>query len=221
MNLKRTNLNKGNYILALHSSSETLGVAVRDLRKSSPNITISTFDIGRKLSNNLFSCIDKILPKKYWSEIARLAVATGPGGFTGTRITVALTRTIAQQLGCSLDGISSFALIAKRLSKENLFINDKEPFWIQSLLKRRGYIVGQYQIVNKEENASANNILELTPPHLVSKTIHMSPAFDATEDVSQDVIELLNISSYFHKTEKQSCWKNVVPIYPTSPVDND
>jgi tRNA threonylcarbamoyl adenosine modification protein YeaZ len=47
-----------------------------------------------------------------WQDLAFLAVAKGPGGFTGTRIGVVTARTLAQQLDLSLFAVSSLAAVA-------------------------------------------------------------------------------------------------------------
>ena len=106
------------YLLALHSSSEKLGVAILNLKEPEQNIHNSIFNSGRELANNLFKNVESLLPARQWSKIVRIAVAKGPGSFTGTRLTIVMARTLAQQLDCPLDGSSSFALMAPRLSKK-------------------------------------------------------------------------------------------------------
>ena len=106
------------YLLALHSCSESFGIAIKDTENPKKIIKSEIFNIGRSLSNKLFSCIETILPRKFWKQIIRISVAKGPGSFTSTRLTVSMARTIAQQLDCSLDSMSSFHLMAPRLYKD-------------------------------------------------------------------------------------------------------
>ena len=212
--------NNKSYLLALHSSTGSFGVAVLDLKDSNSIIQSSTFDIGRKLSNDLFKCVENLLPIESWPEIARLAVATGPGGFTGTRLTIAMARTIAQQINCPLDGVSSFALMAQRLANELKTENKEKPFWIKQLLKRRGLIAGKYQVKRLSQDINKKETLELIAPYLLPKGMEISPALDSKEDVSKDTLELLNISLTAHKLKIKSDWREILPIYPTSPLDN-
>tara|TARA_Y100001968_G_C19394814_1_gene737646 strand:+ start:633 stop:1298 length:666 start_codon:yes stop_codon:yes gene_type:complete len=212
--------NKGNYLVALHSSSETFGVAIHNLKENSKNTKNLTFKTGRDLSKNLFSYIDQLLPYREWNQIARIAVATGPGGFTGTRLSIAMARTIAQQLKCPLDGISSFSLMAIRLYKENIFNELNKPFWIISSLKRRGLVGGKYTIQNQSSIPYCNKVLELKKPYLLPKDIDIAPFIKANDNVFEDTLELLKISISSHLINKKSFWGNVLPIYPTSPVDN-
>ena len=106
------------WLLALHSSTDTLGLALQGpyaLGEEPPAPLLAAFPLGRALSNQLLDCVEALLPAARWPQLGRLAVATGPGGFTGTRLTVVLARTLAQQLGLPLDGVSSFQLIANTL----------------------------------------------------------------------------------------------------------
>ena len=55
------------FLLAMHSCTETLGVATVDLRNTNQSIRCETFPLGRRLSNNLINCIEKLLPAQNWS----------------------------------------------------------------------------------------------------------------------------------------------------------
>ena len=214
------NINQGKYLLALHSTSETLGVGVHNLKNESENTNVLTFETGKTLSKNIFIYINKILPYNEWSQIERIGVAIGPGGFTGTRLSIAMARTIAQQLKCEVDGISSFSLMAKRLYKENKsFLLDKS-FWITSPLKRRGLIGGQYKILANKSLAYCDQVLELKSPHLLDSETDISIKINADYDILNDTLELLKIIISAHEINKISPWENILPIYPTSPIDN-
>jgi tRNA A37 threonylcarbamoyladenosine modification protein TsaB len=102
-------------VLALHSSGSQLGVGLRWLDSSQPD-RIRCFDRGRELANALINCVEEVCPAGDWPGLVRLAVATGPGGFTSTRLTVVLARTLAQQLALPLDGVGSLVLMAQRLA---------------------------------------------------------------------------------------------------------
>jgi len=56
--------------------------------------------------------MQNFLQPQGWSDLTFLAVAKGPGGFTGTRIGVVTARTLAQQLDIPLFAISSLAAFA-------------------------------------------------------------------------------------------------------------
>jgi tRNA threonylcarbamoyl adenosine modification protein YeaZ len=98
-----------NFALAIHTSSPDLGLSIVDLsgiRRSSVQ------NLGRELSSTIHTHLVEFLTPQTWQDLAWIAVAIGPGGFTGTRIGVVLARTLAQQLEIPLFGVSSLAAIA-------------------------------------------------------------------------------------------------------------
>ena len=211
---------KSKYLLALHSCSESFGIAIKDTENPEKIIKKEFFNIGRSLSNNLFSCIETILPKEFWKQIIRIAVAKGPGGFTSTRLTISMARTIAQQIDCSLDSISSFHLMAPRLYKGLTKNQISNPFWIKDILPRRGIVAGRYQLVKVHKHSNFHEFNELTSPQLISDNRIINPSLEASDDIEKDIISLINFSQYYQNSKVESNWKKALPIYPTSPIDN-
>ena len=211
---------KSKYLLALHSCSESFGIAVKDTENTETKIKSEIFNTGRSLSNKLFSCIEKVLPRKYWKQIIRISVAKGPGSFTSTRLTISMARIIAQQIDCSLDSISSFHLMAPRLYK-NLQKNEVfNPFWIKDLLPRRGIIAAKYQLIKIHKESCFHEFIELTTPQLIANDKDINPSINASNNIEKDIISLINFSQHCQNLKVNSHWEKVLPIYPTSPIDN-
>tara|TARA_Y100001968_G_scaffold233605_1_gene216577 strand:+ start:1506 stop:2168 length:663 start_codon:yes stop_codon:yes gene_type:complete len=209
------------YLLALHSTSEFFGIAVKDLESKETIIKSEIFNIGRTLSNKLFSCIEKILPKKFWKQIIRISVAKGPGSYTSTRLTISMARTIAQQIDCSLDSISSFHLMAPRLHKDLNEDNIFNPFWIKDSLPRRGVIAGKYKLIKIHQKSDFYEFREIISPQLISDQQTISPSVKASNNIEYDIISLINFSEYCQNSNIDSNWRTTLPIYPTSPIDNN
>ncbi len=210
---------KSKYLLALHSCSESFGIAIKDTENPGKIIKSEVFKIGRSLSNKLFSCIETILPRKFWKQIIRISVAKGPGSFTSTRLTISMARTIAQQINCSLDAISTFHLMAPRLHK-NLSENQiMKPFWIKDVLPRRGLLAGKYQLIKIQQETNFHEFSEIVAPQLISNETIIKPSIQASNDIEKDIITLINFSEYYQKLKVQSNWQKALPIYPTSPID--
>ena len=198
-------------LMALHSSSETFGVAVQDPLLPQEGPRVAVFDDGRALSNTLIGRVAALLPQERWSDLEGLAVATGPGGFTGTRLSVVMARTLAQQLNCRLIGVSSYALMAARLGEQLPPEQRRSPFWIQRELPRRGWVAGCYQRVD-------GRIEEIRAPHLLPPGQRVEPVLAAEEDVAADVERLLALLGQAYSLETAAPWQPVLPLYPTSPV---
>ena len=199
------------WLLALHSSTETLGIALVGAEAPMQEARVMCRSLGRALTNELVISLQQLLPADQWADISRLAVATGPGGFTGTRLTVVLARTLAQQLGAPLHGVSSFALMAPRLRNQLPEPQRDEPFSIVQTLPRRGQVAGRYRIANTE-------VEELETPRLLSDRDQPAPAVAMAVDVPADVLQLLRCCRDCHQRDLPGPWDPVLPIYPTSPV---
>lgn len=206
------------WLLALHSSSESLGVALQPLGQQDLTPRMEAFPLGRSLANDLLPCVETLLPAREWPHLARLAVATGPGGFTGTRLTVAMARTLCQQLSLPLDGISSFHLMARRLLVEK---PSPEPLILWQELPRHGVVAGLYRL----EASTPGGVAEVDPPRLyrqegdVLQALGSHGRYFAQHLIPADVGELLAISQEVAGLGRPAPWASVVPIYPTSPVE--
>lgn len=205
------------WLLALHSSSDTFGVALQPLGQQEVPPAIQAFPLGRALANDLLPCVEAVLPARQWKQLARVVVATGPGGFTGTRLTVAMARTLCQQLGLPLDGISSFHLMARRLLVEN---PTSEPVTLCQELPRHGVVAGLYRL----DSTSPGGVAELNPPQLyrqeddLVRVLGHHSRYAAQPQLPSDAQELLAISQERARLGWPAPWVSVVPLYPTSPV---
>ncbi|MEB3333716.1 MAG: tRNA (adenosine(37)-N6)-threonylcarbamoyltransferase complex dimerization subunit type 1 TsaB [Cyanobacteriota bacterium] len=206
------------WLLALHSSSDVLAVAVQPL--GSPEIPARSqlFPQGRQLANTLLSCVEDVLPAREWRHLARLAVATGPGGFTGTRLTVAMARTLAQQLALPLDGFSSFHLMARRLLGEE---TQGSALILTQELPRHGLVAGLYE----SKTSSLAGVAELCAPRLwrdessLTRALGHQARQTAQPLLPEDARQLLAFSQEAARLGRSAPWPSVVPLYPTSPVD--
>jgi tRNA threonylcarbamoyl adenosine modification protein YeaZ len=219
-------------LLALHSSSETLAVGLQELAAADrdsatdpPPPALASFPLGRSLSNALLPCLEQLLPADQWPRLARLVVATGPGGFTGTRLTVVLARTLAQQLGIPLHGYSSFLLMARRLAAEAGPMADQSLFWLHQELPRRGTVAGAYG----PDAGALGGIAERVVPRLFRvgeplpwqrpEAVAAPAALPAVVEPEADAAELLTLGRLAHAAGLEGPWQPVLPLYPTSPVE--
>jgi len=207
------------WLLALHSSSDLLGVGLQPLGQAEAPV-LAVFPGGRDLSAGLFGALEQVLPAAAWPSLGRLAVAIGPGGFTGTRLTVTVARTLAQQLGIPLDGVGSFQLIAQRL-----LAGDQSPgcgrVALVQELPRHGWVAGLYGL----DALAPGGVAEVKVPRLYRSEADLEEAMGATRQhpalalVPQDVEQLLGYSQAAALDQRPGAWQSVLPLYPTSPVE--
>lgn len=207
-------------LLALHSSSDCLAVALQPLSGREPPQVLA-FPLGRQLSGALLPCLEQLLPAERWPEIGRLVVATGPGGFTSTRLTVVLARTLAQQLVVPLHGVGSFLPVARRLLRQRPQLAAAERFWLVQDLPRRGTVAGCYGA----DPAALGAIAEWQQPRLFlpgenfAQGLAPELILPAAVEAPLDILELLALGQAAAAQGLAGPWQPVLPIYPTSPVD--
>ncbi len=218
------------WLLALHSSSDTLAVGLQRLVPAAAPpggaapaaaalepARLASFPLGRRLSNALLPCVEQLLPAQQWPRIGRLVVATGPGGFTGTRLTLVLARTLAQQLAIPLHGFSSFLLIARRLAAPGGALAGAGRFWLTQELPRRGLVAGCYG----PDAGAFGGVAEIAAPRLYrpAEVLPAGPRAPALVEPEADAAQLLALGQLAAAQRLAGPWQPVLPLYPTSPVE--
>jgi tRNA threonylcarbamoyl adenosine modification protein YeaZ len=103
------------YGIAIHTASSDLGLAISNF---ADDHRAQTWALGRALSTHMHVHLMEFMEPQTWADLAFMAVAKGPGGFTGTRIGVVTARTLAQQLGIPLFGVSTLAAVAQSFQRK-------------------------------------------------------------------------------------------------------
>jgi tRNA threonylcarbamoyladenosine biosynthesis protein TsaB len=106
-------------LLALHTTGETGSVAIARCTADGTTI-LALREMGAKTyAAILISTIEDALAEAQlaWTDVVALAVASGPGSFTGIRIGLATAKGLAEGSGVPLLMVSSLALLAARLPR--------------------------------------------------------------------------------------------------------
>ena len=98
-------------LLALDTSTAWASVALYDGRGV---LAEETWHAQRRHGDELFPTIERVLSgaRQSLADVDRVAVATGPGSFTGLRIAIAAAQGIARGTGGSLIGVSTLDVVA-------------------------------------------------------------------------------------------------------------
>ncbi|MEH2455886.1 tRNA (adenosine(37)-N6)-threonylcarbamoyltransferase complex dimerization subunit type 1 TsaB [Nostoc sp.] len=97
------------YALALHTTTPELGLAISNFAGETRS---QVWNLGRDLSSLIHQYLIEFIKPQTWADLSYIAVAKGPGGFTGTRIGVVTARTLGQQLDIPVFAISTLAAVA-------------------------------------------------------------------------------------------------------------
>lgn len=204
------------YGLGIHSSSPELGIIISNF---TDDIRCQTWNLGHDLSTHLHQYLAEFIQPQSWSDLAFIAVAKGPGSFTGTRIGVVTARTLAQQLEVPLFGVSTLAAVAWADDCEN----DRQAIAVQ-MPASRGEIFGSvYQ-------KSVNDLkqVELLPdvvmkPEVWQQTLanltYPYKLIEVSGNMGASVSHLLELAYLDWQQGLRPHWSEVLPFYGQHPVE--
>jgi tRNA threonylcarbamoyl adenosine modification protein YeaZ len=209
------------YALAIHTSSPDLGLALSNFADDCRTLTLP---LGRDLSTHMHSHVMEFIQPQTWADLTWLAVAKGPGGFTGTRIGVVMARTLAQQLNIPLFGISSLAAIAWSIRAEVI----GKDIAVQ-MAAQRGEV--HAAIYSCESDQLVPRLVDAVMPEAQwqetlaewralrdtrkGSSYHLVEAAASLGDTAMAVLELARLE---WDMGKRSDWADVLPFYGQSPV---
>lgn len=147
-------------VLAMDTSNPTMAVAIMEDQKILGQLQTM---VNKTHSKTLMPAIDFLMKSVGLTpaDLDRIAVAQGPGSYTGLRIGVTTAKTLANTLSIDLVGISSLKIIAANC------IDERD--WIVPLFdaRRENVYAGIYQWKNQElvniledQHISLENLLE-------------------------------------------------------------
>ncbi len=208
-------LKNNKYAIALHTSTPQLGIAINNYHEDSRT---QVWDLGRGLASGLHQHLQEIVAPQTWQDLEFMAVAKGPGGFTGTRVGVVTARTISQQLNIPLFGISNLAAVAA--AKNNL---EWDLLAVEMDARRGQLFVGIYQLDNQgylqtyledtlmTREAWQQTLNDLKLPYQL---------ITADGDIASTVTNVMNLAYASWQQGESPHWSEVVPFYGQHPVDN-
>ncbi|HLO52221.1 MAG TPA: tRNA (adenosine(37)-N6)-threonylcarbamoyltransferase complex dimerization subunit type 1 TsaB [Kamptonema sp.] len=224
------------YGLAIHTSSPELGLAISNF---AGDVRCQTWNLGRDLATHLHQHLVEFIHPQNWGNLEFIAVAKGPGSFTGTRIGVVTARTLAQQLDIPLFAISTLAAVAweeGRKKKEegedisiasNIFRSDK-AIALQMPAQRGQLFGGIYSVKFAKDNSDDSGLIELlsdtvmtleswkknlenlqTPYHLI----------EVENELGTSVSSILELAYLDYQQGKRPYWSEALPYYGQHPVE--
>ncbi len=212
--------------LAIHTTSPQLGLM---LTATDPDKAIArhqVWDLGREVSSHLHVKLMEFIAPYSWQDLSFIAVAKGPGGFTGTRIGVVAARTLAQQLEIPLFGVSSLAAIAAQSLAQSLAPTAAVPTAAiaVSMPAKREAVYGA--IYRPDEGDLTPLLAEAVVPqnewtNIVStwKQPIREVATAAGGGIADSVTGVMALAMAQWKRGDRPEWSSVMPFYGQHPVD--
>ncbi len=210
-----TNFPDHKYALALHTTTRQLGIAITNFKKHTRS---QVWSLDRDLAAYLHQNLLEILQPQTWQDLEFIAVAKGPGGFTGTRVGMVTARTIAQQLDIPLFGISTLAAIA--LANRSDSKGDRLVA-VQMNASRGQLFVGIYQPHNLGLAVYLADTI-MTPEQWQVTLKQLDSPYQlitAPEKIATTVTDMLTLAYLDWQQQRHSPWFEIVPFYGQHPVN--
>ncbi|PSB31854.1 tRNA (adenosine(37)-N6)-threonylcarbamoyltransferase complex dimerization subunit type 1 TsaB [Stenomitos frigidus] len=210
-------LDSTQYGLAIHTASPDLGLAIDNFAGDD---RAQVWPLGRDLSTHLHVHLADFLQPQTWTDLAFIAVAKGPGGFTGTRLGVVTARTLAQQLNMPLFAVSTLAALA-HASLANGAAPDGQSHIAVQMPAQRGEVFGAiYQL-------SPAGLHTLLPDSVLSLATWQQTLTDWTAPyqliqadggLGSTVFSVLALAHEHWQQGLRPHWSEALPFYGQHPV---
>jgi tRNA threonylcarbamoyl adenosine modification protein YeaZ len=203
------------YGLALHTSTPELGLAISNF---SGDYRCQTWNLGRSLATDLHQHLVEFIRPQTWADLAFIAVAKGPGGFTGTRMGMVTARTLAQQLNIPVFTISTLAAVACDSSKESMSTQDIAL----QMPAQRGQLFGAVYAVNS--NGGVTELFSdavMTAESWQEKLASWGSSYQLIEvgsELGASVSGVLDLAYLEWKQGSRPDWWDALPYYGQHPV---
>ncbi len=208
------------YGLALHTSSPALGLAMGN---GEDNLRCQTWDLGRETSNYLHPYLLDFLSPHTWQDLNWIAVAQGPGGFTGTRLGLVTVRTLGQQLDLPVFTISSLAAVAWNLAQNSAIGTKNGSVAISMPAQRDELFTAVYQpLPDRHELITILPDAVLSSADWETQLNRIEPAdrhvIDRSANLADTVAGVWDLARIAYTQGQRPQWSMALPFYGQHPV---
>ncbi|MCC5655935.1 tRNA (adenosine(37)-N6)-threonylcarbamoyltransferase complex dimerization subunit type 1 TsaB [Nostoc sp. XA010] len=209
-------LNK--YALALHTTTPELGLAISNFAGDTRS---QIWNLGRDLSSLVHQYLIEFIKPQTWADLSFIAVAKGPGGFTGTRIGVVTARTLGQQLNIPVFAISTLAAVAWAEAGKS---QNPKTIAVEMPAQRGQIFTAIYQFepdVSKLKVCLSDRVL--TPEAWQETLANWNTNYQliqAQSGLATTVTSILELANLDWQEGKFPNWSEALPYYGQHPVQD-
>ncbi|UKP00678.1 tRNA (adenosine(37)-N6)-threonylcarbamoyltransferase complex dimerization subunit type 1 TsaB [Nostoc sp. UHCC 0870] len=204
------------YALSLHTTTPELGLAISNFAGDTRS---QVWELGRDLSSYVHQYLIEFIKPKTWTDLGFLAVAQGPGGFTGTRIGVVLARTLGQQLDIPVLGISTLAAVAWSYASKN----QEATAIAVEMPAQRGQVFGAIYQPSPDNSGLITLLADtvFTPEAWQETLANWKTDYQlivAKSGLAATVTSILELAYFDWQLGKRPHWSEALPYYGQHPV---
>ncbi|MCM0593626.1 MAG: tRNA (adenosine(37)-N6)-threonylcarbamoyltransferase complex dimerization subunit type 1 TsaB [Gloeotrichia echinulata DVL01] len=221
MTTRLKNLEATKFALALHTTTPELGLAISNFAGETRS---NVWNLGRDLSSQIHQYLIEFIQPQTWSDLAFLAVAKGPGGFTGTRIGVVLARTLGQQLDIPVFAVSTMGAVAwtQKLRIENKDSTMNNVIAVEMPAQRGQVFAAIYQPTPDGSGLTALLPDTVFTPEAWQETLAnwqtSYQLIEAKSGLAATVTSILELAHLDWQQGKRPHWSEALPYYGQHPV---
>ncbi|MEH2229260.1 MAG: tRNA (adenosine(37)-N6)-threonylcarbamoyltransferase complex dimerization subunit type 1 TsaB [Nostoc sp.] len=205
------------YALSLHTTTPELGIAISNFAGETRS---QIWNLGRDLSSLVHQYLIEFIKPQTWVDLSFIAVAKGPGGFTGTRIGVVTARTLGQQLDIPVFAISTLAAVAwSEVSKSK----NIKTFAVEMPAQRGQIFAAIYQFEPDTSKLKVCLSDRVLTPEVWQETLanwntnyQLIQAQSGLAATATSILELANLD---WQEGKFPNWSEALPYYGQHPVE--
>ncbi|BAU07563.1 peptidase M22 [Fischerella sp. NIES-3754] len=206
-------LDSQKYGLALHTTTPELGLAISNFAGDARS---GIWNLERELSSLMHQHLIQFIQPQVWGDLAFIAVARGPGGFTGTRIGLVAARTLGQQLNIPVFAISTLAAVAFSQASTSVIA-------VQMPAQRGQIFAAIYQPAPDGLGLKALVPDTVLTPEAWQKKLESWNSdvqlIEAKSELAATVTSILQLAYLDWQTGKRLHWSEALPFYGQHPVD--
>lgn len=178
-----------------------------------------TWNLGRDLAGDLHQRLVEFVQPQTWADLAFIAVAKGPGGFTGTRMGVVTARTLAQQLEIPVFAISTLAAVACQYDRKSPSNRDIAV----QMRAQRGQLFGAVYSVKQN-----SGLIELFPDTVMAPEVWQEKLenwgnsyqlIETGSELGGSVASVLELAYLEWQKGSRPEWWEALPYYGQHPVE--
>lgn len=201
------------YGLALHTTTPELGLAISNFAGDARS---GVWNLERELSSLMHQHLIQFIQPQTWGDLAFIAVARGPGGFTGTRIGVVAARTLGQQLNIPVFAISTLAAVAFSQASRSVIA-------VQMPAQRGQIFAAIYQPAPNGLGLKALLPDTVLTPEAWQKNLETWNSHyhlvEAKSELAVTVTSILHLAYLDWQAGKRLHWSEALPFYGQHPVE--
>ncbi|MEN9239104.1 MAG: tRNA (adenosine(37)-N6)-threonylcarbamoyltransferase complex dimerization subunit type 1 TsaB [Thermostichus sp. DG_1_6_bins_120] len=209
----------GDWILGIHTTTPVLGLALLPVEEGLGRGHNQCWPLDRQMAAQLHPCLKEFLASQDQPPIAAIAVAVGPGSFTGSRLGVTVARVLGQQLQVPVFGYSALAAIARQVWHLEGSPADPLTVAVQMDAKRQEWYGGVYRVEREQISALLpDQIWSLEAWEAALKNWPEAKQVDAAAFANPvPVVALAELARSDFWAGLRPSWQKVLPVYGRQP----